>query len=108
MADDRLRVRIDASEKARAMERAEAQGVTLSTAIRDLLALWCEGHIDLHELHDVGDNLPGKAELDDLGAKLGTLSTAIESAREGLHSFDRRYGQALSMGDVLKVRHWWD
>jgi len=106
MADDRLRVRSDASEKARAMEWAAAQGVTLSEAIRALLALWCAGHLDLNELQAL-EGLPGKSELGNLGAKLDALILAIESAREGLGDFGRRYGHALDMGEVLRTRHLW-
>ena len=106
MADDRLRVRIDASEKARAMERAEAQGVTLSEGIRLLLALWCAGHLDVHELQAL-EGLPGKGELDDLGAKLDALTLEIESAREGLGDFGRHYGHALDMGEVVRARYLW-
>jgi len=106
MADDRLRVRIDASEKARAMERAEAQGITLSEAIRDLLALWCAGHIDLQELQALA-SLPGEGELTDLGAKLDALSREIETAREGLRGFGQRYGRALEMGEVLGLRRFY-
>lgn len=105
MADDRLRVRIDASEKARAMERAAAQGVTLSGAIRDLLALWCEGHIDLQALGALVE-LPSEGELAKLGETLGTLTANIESAREELHKFSRWHGHALGIGETLRARRW--
>jgi len=105
MADDRLRVRIDGAEKRAAMERAEAQGVTLSEAIRALLGLWCAGHIDLGDLQALG-RLPSDGELADLGAHLDALSRAIEAARGGLGDFGRRYGQALDMGEVIRARLW--
>lgn len=107
MDGDRLRVRIDASEKRRAMERAEAQGVTLSEGVRALLALWCAGHIDLQELRALG-SVPGKRAIADLGAKLDALSREIERARDCLADFGQRYGHALDMGEVLGPRRlWW-
>ena len=106
MADDRLRVRIDASEKRAAMERAEAQGVTLSEAIRAFLALWCAGHLDVHELQAL-EGLPGKVDLADLGARFDTLAQTLEDARDGLGDFGRRYGRAFDMGELLRTRHLW-
>lgn len=107
MDTDRLRVRIDAASKTRAMERAEAQGVTLSGAIRVLLDLWCDGFIDLRELQALPD-LPSKGELAALGQPLADLERAIAAARDTLGTFSRRHGQALDLSEALGRRPaWW-
>ena len=70
--DTTLDVRISAAAKASARARAEAQGYTLSKAVRRLLGLWVDGTIDLAVL-DRLQALPSLEELQALGQTLEAL-----------------------------------
>ena len=109
MADDRLRVRIDSEAKRKAMARADEQGVTLSEAIRELLVLWCAGHIDLQALrasygkdtYHGGDELPTLDELHALGGNLDALARAVNSTRDRLSGFARVHCKGLAMSETV-------
>ena len=96
MTDDRIRIRIDSEAKARAVEIAEQQGITLSDAIRALLALWVEGHLDVGELVN-GPTLPTEAELQELGGALDQLQAGIDTGRDAIERFASRHRRALGM-----------
>ena len=119
MADDRLRVRIESEAKRKAMARADEQGVTLSEAIRELLVLWCAGHVDLQALrasygkdtYHGGDELPTLDELHALGGNLDVLARAVNSARDKLSEFARVHREGLAMAETVNKAdadwQWW-
>jgi antitoxin component of RelBE/YafQ-DinJ toxin-antitoxin module len=106
--DTTLEVRIHHQAKSAAQARAEAQGYTLSEAVRRLLALWVDGTIDLAVL-DRLQALPTLEELQALARTLGALDQAIdalegrledavcglEEAAEPLGAFLWKYGAVL-------------
>ena len=98
--DDRIRIRIDSEDKARAVEMAEQQGVTLSDALRSLLALWVGGHIDLGELLD-SPRLPAEQELQELGQALDAMVSGVNAGRDALDRFVSRHKHALAMKEAL-------
>ena len=119
MANDRLRVRIESEAKRKAMARADEQGVTLSEAIRELLTLWCAGHVDLRALrasygvdtYHGGDELPTLDELHALGGNLDALARAVNSTRDKLSEFARAHREGLAMSETVNKAdadwQWW-
>ena len=67
--DATLEVRIDAEAKEAARQRAEAQGYSVSKAVRQLLALWVDGATDLAAIERARfGSLPKMEELRELAA----------------------------------------
>lgn len=109
--DTTLEVRIDAQAKELARLRAQAQGYTLSEAVRQLLDLWVEGLIDLAVIERAQyEALPKMEELKELAAALRRLSERLKGAGHAVRDGDEavkavlwQYERVLK-GDDLEPR----
>jgi antitoxin component of RelBE/YafQ-DinJ toxin-antitoxin module len=87
MSETTIEIRIDLQGKQAAQERAKAQGVTLSEAVRRLLELWTSGAIDMGALErlpaTVKNTRDAMIDLDDnLDALLADLDKATPIIEE--------------------------
>jgi len=83
--DATLEVRIDAEAKEAARRRAEAQGYNLSKAVRQLLALWVDGAIDLAAIERARlGSLPKMEELRELASALREVRERMEGVGQAV------------------------
>ena len=95
MGKTTIEARIDSERKAAAQARAQEQGITLSGAVRRLLALWVEGKIDLAAL-DRLPHLPAMEDMEDLARTLEGLIQALEAFSQALRALQKMLNDAIT------------
>lgn len=95
-----IEIRVDGEFKRAAQKKAQAEQVTLSDVVRELLDWWIAGDVDLSDVRPL--DLPSVPELDE-------LMQQTQDFRAAVGEFQKRYQDILRAEyGAEQPSHWYD